>query len=73
MLCYDTTIHTYLTTFYNFKKTQIDFFFVKRIYYINHLKYTKRLKIDHKKEDMFFMKINTYFNPYLMIYIQHTI
>ena len=51
MLCYDTTIHTYLTTFYNFKKTQIDFFFVKRIYYINHLKYTKRLKIDHKKEE----------------------
>ena len=51
MLCYDTTIHIYFTTFYNLKKTKLIFFFVKRIYYINRLKYTKRLKIDHKKEE----------------------
>ena len=41
-------IHTSSTIFYNLKKKSI--FFVKRICYINCLKYTKRLKIDHKKE-----------------------
>ena len=49
MWYYNTTIHS-LTIFYNLKKNQIKFIFVKRIYYINYLKYTKRLKIYHKKE-----------------------
>ena len=49
----DTTIHTSLTILYNLKKKNqiiIIIFFVKRIYYIKCLKYTKRLKIDHKNE-----------------------
>ena len=51
-MIYDITIqrYIYLQLFsIIFFKNQINFF-VKRIYYINCLKYIKRVKIDHKKK-----------------------
>ena len=50
----DITNNTYIFNFflsiYFFKSNYLLIFFVKRIYHVNCLKYTKRLKIDHKKE-----------------------
>ena len=42
-------IYTSSTIFYSFKEKSNYYFFVKRIYYIDYLKFIKRLKINHKK------------------------